>query len=463
MAGVYSGSTVTRTTQNQFRRLIYDAVARVIGAHPSLSAVPLEEDTQSPYFVRLPSIDLSRAITFLTRERPWESQSQARDTELDELLERQHNLNFKDGLGELPFWRLLILQSSDDHTSFVAAFIVHHAIADGASALAFHRSFLSALSTISHTLPTGDQSEAATRIVSPDTPLLPNLEALHPLKLTIPFLVRAQWNEWFPTKSTGLWTGQAITDDLSVRTTRLSTLSFSRDITQGLLAASRAQSTTLTATIEVAFAVAIFAHLGESDHGKEYSTLHADGTIGLRRLLPPDMIDEDSMGTFVSRYVQDHHRPTGLTAKGSKEGRLLEHFSWDEARSVNATIASELAKNGINVEIALLRWVGDFHQFFSGRIGQKRETSFEVSNLGMVKVHAKDAGDQSDPSPWTLGRVVFSQSAGVTGAALQASLVTGMDGGINIAVTWLDGIVENQWVADVLRSLEGLLQDLAQP
>ncbi|KIV90521.1 hypothetical protein PV10_07818 [Exophiala mesophila] len=458
VTGVYSASADSLTSQSQFRRLIYDAVAQVIAMHPSLSAVPLDEDTKSPYFVRLPSIDLTRAVTFLTRKKPWTSESQEHDAELDELLERQHNLNFKESLGEIPFWRLLIIESKDDHSCFVAAFIVHHALGDGASALAFHRSFLSALSTVSHTMATSEESEAVTRIVPPDVPLLPNLEALHPLKLTIPFIARALWGQWFPAKSRGLWAGRAVSDDPSVRTTRMSTLRFSRSITNGLLAASRAHSTTLTATIEVAIALALFAHLDAN----EYSTLRGNGTVGLRRLLPPDVIDDDSMGTFVSRYVQDHHRPTGLTGKGAKNENLIDYFSWDESRSVKATIASELAKNGTNVEIALLRWVSDFHQFFNGCIGQARETGFEVSNLGIMKLQQKGADNQSHPSPWTLGRVVFSQSAGVTGAAVQTSLVTGIDGELNIAVTWLEGIVDGQWIADVLRSLERLLQDLAK-
>lgn len=46
---------------------IYRACEAVIKQHPTVSAIPVGEDTQEPYFVRLPEVDLDRSIIFQKR------------------------------------------------------------------------------------------------------------------------------------------------------------------------------------------------------------------------------------------------------------------------------------------------------------------------------------------------------------------------------------------------------------
>jgi hypothetical protein len=47
---------------------IYRACAALIAEHPVLSAIPAADDTQQPYFVRLPQIDLDQVVTFHQRQ-----------------------------------------------------------------------------------------------------------------------------------------------------------------------------------------------------------------------------------------------------------------------------------------------------------------------------------------------------------------------------------------------------------
>jgi hypothetical protein len=131
-------------------------------------------------------------------------------------------------------------------------------------------------------------------------------------------------------------------------------------------------------------------------------------------------------------------------------------FSWDEARRVRGTIEAELSKRGRNSIVGLLRYAGDYHEFFRKKIGRRREESFEVSNIGVFKPdgHGQETGD------WRVGRVVFSQSANVVGAALEASLVTGGDGRLNMGFSWLEGVVDSEWMEKVMKALKSMMEEV---
>ena len=114
-----------------------------------------------------------------------------------------------------------------------------------------------------------------------------------------------------------------------------------------------------------------------------------------------------------------------------------------------------MRKEGKNSHVALLRFAGNLHNFFKGKIGKPRDESFEFSNIGVFQ-HGQQEGEGS-PN-WKIGKVVFSQSADVVGAALEASLVTGGDGRLNIGFSWLEGVVEGSWVELVMTSLRDLIE-----
>ncbi|KAH0528982.1 hypothetical protein TsFJ059_003789 [Trichoderma semiorbis] len=134
---------------SDLRKLVYAAAGDVISKHPVLFAIPANEDIPNAYFVSLPSIDLGQSVKFLIRSKPLNILDEGEDEELDAVLEDQHNTNFKNDYGTVPFWRLIILQDTEEDMSFTASFIYHHAIGDGFSGLVFHNTFLDSLETVS--------------------------------------------------------------------------------------------------------------------------------------------------------------------------------------------------------------------------------------------------------------------------------------------------------------------------
>jgi hypothetical protein len=204
--------------------LIYRALDATICDHPALGAIVADEDKPVPYFVRLPVVKLKEAVEFIAVTTALDTHSTAGVKDLDEILEQQHNRNFKQRFGEVPYWRLIVICEPKNVSQFIACFIYHHAIADGTSGLSFHRTFLSKLTSIADyraSSPISAESAGSRDgpiSIVPEKPLLPSLESLHPLPLSVSYMLRSLWHEHFTRNTSSLWTAAAITEATSMHT-----------------------------------------------------------------------------------------------------------------------------------------------------------------------------------------------------------------------------------------------------
>lgn len=434
-------------------KIIYRALGQLIDQHPILSAIPLDEDTKTPYFARLDSIDLAQCVFIVHRELAVPADGQT-DEELDAVLEEQHNTNFKEDLGSRPFWRIvMLLPISKSDLEITVSWIYHHALADGGSGAVFHRSLQNALrqATQLYSQDVGKIMDTDTVIQSPSDPLLPPLEDLHPLPLSAGYIVKQLWNDWFPSHAQGLWTGNPVPSEPSRM--RFKSLVLSRDATSALVQASRTRGVSLQATLQCILASATFMHLDN-----EWHTLRASGPISLRRYLKipstQRSIDEQ-LGTWVGQYEFDHRRQPTFASDSNNS-----YFDWAEALAVKSAIAAELAKDLKDTTVNLLRWVSDVTKFFTKKAGSKRGESFELSNVGVMKANIDDIGEGSSNDNWNIGRCVFSQSASVTGPAFCVSVATGGDGCAVLGFSWLEGAHEEGWVEQVMETAGKRIQQL---
>ncbi|EXJ91139.1 hypothetical protein A1O1_04248 [Capronia coronata CBS 617.96] len=429
------------------KHYIYDACRVAVGRHPILSAIPVDEDTNEPHFVRLPKIDLDRCVSFHERQHEalqgpndaaaGPGSDTNRDTDLDALLTTQHNISFAP---PHPFWRLCVLTDAAHPHRLTAAFVFHHALGDGNSAVAFHRTLCQALSEAVSTV---SDKTVPTIIPSPSTALLPNVEALHPMPLSISYLLTVLFKEkiW-SSRDPGLWTGSKIQLPL---VNRVHHLAFSQPSTTSFVNACRANGTTVTAGLQTVIAGALFAHLPDT-----FTTLNCGAVISTRRWLPPDVIDDDSMGVYFQDCTEDYRRQDFRT----------EMLPWDEARRSRKTLETVLSLKGKNATPNLLRYVNNYQkEIFLPKISKDRDSSYEVSNLGVVK---GTKGKEEGGSGVEMGRMVFTQSAVVTGRAIEVSVVTGQDGCLVLGFTWQKGVVEDTLMEQVISGVEEEVQRLAQ-
>ncbi|KAJ9614647.1 Alcohol acetyltransferase [Cladophialophora chaetospira] len=414
---------------------VYQACEDVIAQHPILSAIPVDEQTQSPHFIRLPKVDLDKCVTLTSRKHKFPWGTEARDAELEELLSSQHSIPY-----EAPnsFWRLCIL-SNTDH--FAAAFFYHHALGDGRSGMAFHRTFQQALS---RAITANNGSSVQALVPSPTTPLLPTIESLHPLPLTIWHIIKVLFKQkvwsW---RDSGLWTGAKCAVPLGQ--TQVRNVAFPASATITFKNLCRDNGTTITAALQTLIAGVLFSHLPSN-----YTSLNCSGALSMRQWLPPDAgITDDVMGVWIQELSETYNRTSFPADANSKTDPNL--LPWPEAQRSRRTIEHSLSLKGTNSVIGLLRYVNNYHEeLFLPKIGKERSSSFEVSNLGLFKPATATIGDEDNAE---IGRMMFTQSAGVMSAAIQFSVVTGADGCLVLGVTWQEGIVEEVLVEKVTESV----------
>ncbi|KAF1970813.1 hypothetical protein BU23DRAFT_570487 [Bimuria novae-zelandiae CBS 107.79] len=441
-----AASYTNNSSEIPLKDLIYRALHVVIERLPMLSAVVLNEDKKDSevYFARLQSIDLRTCVDFTERKPGIEDGAIYREYET--VLEKQHDINFKGAVGTRPFWRLVVLHAPQDNSTFTAFWHFHHALGDGSCGPIFHHAILSELQTASsHPAPSVPVDPI---VSSPSTPLLPPFEELHSHPISWPFFIRAILGSIFPSylapRVAKLWTGPPVSAPKPLPATKVQLLTLPASATTKLLQLSRANETTMQATLECCIATALLATLPAETCDK----VIASGPISVRSLLTHKgkPIGDDEFVLALAEYTYMHtrasHSPTEIP--------------WDEARAVRSVIQSELAKKGANNNVSLLRYVSDMHKYFTEKIGGERECSFELSNLGVLKAGA--GGEDG----WTLDQCIFSQTPNVTGPPFVCSAITGGDGCCVLAFSWLDGVMGEEMMRAVVKGVERQIEGLVQ-
>lgn len=446
--------TLSGALGHPLKDYVFKAVGALIERHPILSAVPVGEDTNRPYFVRLPEIDLSKSVFFQDGDyglSPEVDESDKPESnwgpKFDEFLQSQHDTPFDTGL---PFWRLFIMTDNNTEQRFMAVFVYHHAIGDGTSGKAFHATFLNELGN-ALTLPPGD----AEAIVRPlNLQLLPSLENLHPLPLSIFYILKTVFrSKIWSRRDPQLWTGAKM--NLPLRN-KVHHLSLSETTTTAIKHLCRKHSTTITAMLQTLLARALFAHIPNT-----YNKLCCTGAVSSRRWLPNDVVTDDSIGVWVQDFTDKYHR---------KDIAVSESFPWDEAQRSKQNIEAVLRRRGKNTNVGLLRFVKDFHRnLLTQNLGKERNLSFEVSNIGVFRdaltlLPSSSDGKESDENGTNLlqrpqvGRMIFSQSANVVGAAVNLSVVTGGDGCLVLTLSWQENVVETSVMALVMKQMRNQIK-----
>lgn len=396
----------------------------------------MADDTQEPYFVRLPTIDLEQVVQFTQREHGIPSDASELneplpDLDLQDLLQSEHNKPF---VAPNPYWRLHVLLDKEDMQRFTTAFVFHHALGDGMSGKAFHLSFLRAIQTAS-------DGETPLSVTSPRIPMLPNIEEIHPMPLSFWFLAKRIFQaKIYSPRSPGLWTGSKIQLPTS---TRLRLVPFSKALVEQLRKACRQERTTITALLQTVYARALFKHLPES-----FTLLNCTGAFSCRRFLP-DIITDESMGVFTADMNESYTRAAVSPADSAA-------FPWEEARRSRQTIQAALDLKGADTGPNLLKFVNDYQQELClSKVGQDRDKSFEVSNIGVVP-------STSGPDEPSIQGMVFSQCASVIGNAIGVSVVTGGDGSLVLAISWQEDVVEDELIDASIESTRDELRHLGR-
>ncbi|UPK89792.1 hypothetical protein LCI18_000727 [Fusarium solani-melongenae] len=421
--GIYANVCVTATYSNRHGQDLLDAlyrgVAAVMAKHPILSAVPVDTTT-TPRFVRLHLLNLKEVVTFI--EKPGYTPGATLDATLDELVQSQHNLPFKQDNSLVPFWRITVLQDPDDSSWFSLCLCFHHSLLDTQSAVIIHQD-------LEYALVSNDKGAAMETVEGSQKTLLPPLESMVHLP-TSPDFVHGQQSLGEPPQN--WWSGKPQT--LPVQT-RFSSIWIPSASFTSLRRKCKEQGVTLTAALMSLIAGALF-HVLPS----EYSVIQGDCAVSLRRFLP-DYIDQRSAGCYVGSLSEVYNR----------ESQSI----WRDAKRTKKTIDETLQLRGADMPVGYLKHVPDISGWLSGRMGKKRWAAWELSNVGGF-----DDAPGLKLENQQIQSVMFSQSASACSGAVKVSAASGRDGRLGLGFTWQKGVVGDEVVKELVQSLVDLIQEI---
>lgn len=146
-------------------------------------------------------------------------------------------------------------------------------------------------------------------------PLLPNVAAVYPMPLSIPYLASVLFRVkvWSPAKDPGLWTGSEVRVPLE---TQMQHIVIPKSLARAPKESCRRYNTTITAALQNIVTRSFFTHLPTT-----FLQIQCSGALSTRRLLPRSIITDDSIGV----WVQDYHEGY------SRDDLTTDSFPWDKA------------------------------------------------------------------------------------------------------------------------------------
>ena len=401
--------------------------------HSPLSAVVRNADNDKSYYERAEQVDLANHVEI--SDGPLSSDVSELEA-IEKLIPAVHDQQWQPNI---PPWKIVVLplQPKDEARTarcFIA-FSFSHALGDGISGLAFHRSFLQGLQQ------PGNADKTSTVIHRGSFQLAPPFDTRERLPISWMFLLGPFIAVYLPqfianlfglraaasTIDAGTWTGSPIFYEPKTYRTKVKVLEIEERHVKKALQACRAHDAKLTGL----FHQFIVRALSESLPSPEVTNLVSQTAINMRGSVG---VSDDDMGLYVSGDYEVFPRMDPSSTDSTE--------MWTAASTTTKKLA-ECAATLQDQPVGLLRFLPSITKWTRGKIGEKRDCSYELSNLGafdLEKPVSGSAGDGSlDRDRCRICKVVFSQPGNVPGGPLEFNVVSIRGGSLVCVVSWQEG------------------------
>ena len=272
------------------------------------------------------------------------------------------------------------------------------------------------------------------------------------------FFLKTLWTELRPSflapKRVLPWTG-GLADIHAPYKTKVRLLVVDAETSRDVLKVCRMHGTTLTGLVQALMLLSLARQLPSEE------VFHSQTPISLRSYVSIPGFDPAKSSAVLVTVLAHVFPPEQVRCLRSllSEGKdsSLEDKLWELAATVKADLkrrAEELPANDLT---GLLSYAGDLRERFRKMHGKPLDSTFEVSNVGVI---ASDSGSSEDIN---LTRLAFCQSGGPIGTAIKAS-VAGAKGSGAVAITWVwqDGVLDDGIVDGIKSDLDTWTRNLAQ-
>lgn len=394
----------------------YAPLSHCISQHPFLSVLVMDRHTDKAYYQRAPHVDLSQHISILPPLT--DTTDTAKTSAIQSLLAADLDRPFTH---TVPPWRVLVTPLHP--SSCILTFSYSHSILDGPSGLSFHRTLLSALNNPLTTL-----APQTAKVPSCSLPLRPPFDSPSTLPISPPFLLSPLLAALLPafitsylniapqavTLSEKTWTGTPCAFVAGTTRSKVVVRGIDADTVSRALEAARARGVKLTGVMHVLVGRGLRAALGERVELVAVSAVNMRGAVGR---------EAGEMGEFASGCY------TAFLEGGSGGGSLTEG-EWKEAGRVTGEL-KEARGRLRDQAIGLLRFLPSVRGWLRGKVGGRRDCSYEVSNLG-----ALDFGGGGEVR---IVEAVFAQPGMVVSCPVCVNVVSVKGGRLVYTVTWATG------------------------
>lgn len=428
-------------TSDQLVTLLCTALAQVVGQHAALCFGLHGETTSTPSYLPVETIDLNNKLFVFDGFT---------EGDMMQHLQAEHDAPWTSQETNPP-WKLNVYHdSSKSSDTLHIAFIYHHALLDGLSGAIFHSSLRAALNEAKPSPRFANDMQIK---VQQPLSLAPPIESLVNFNLSWGFLIGKVLEEYGPQRFFGKKNDHFAgldceISDLYPFQTQLRLLTINSDTVNSLLTKCKSKKVSMSVLLSVILArsLAVARDSSEAFIGSlPYTLKRVSGTDY------QSMVNQTSaLETEYSSNLLEELRGLDLDKRPFDAAVSL----WALAEKESARLQSHLTNCRVNNLVGLLPYVSDHHEFYRKKLGKKRELTFELSNIGVIKPGATSSDS------WRIEKAIFTQGAAVVGPALNVNVASVLEGPMSMTFSWQNKIVEESVVITTMETFESTLRQL---
>lgn len=467
VAGIYHFPDQDHFGHAQEPAFYFPALRKCVETHPLLTAVVKNAMTADEQYTQVPVVDLRQHVHLLSATSQ-DAHTDVEDPQILHAIRRLHNdpdLAFFNKAGDIPSWRIDILPLNSPKQRVFISFTYSHCVGDGMSGPYFHRTFLEALNSEPII------NAAADPLVKTQAKALP---VLPHLPVSLSFLLAPALGHYLPAFLSRLlgvkasasgaddetWTGPVMFDDrLSpnqpVRTA-LEIFDLDRETLEAVIGACRRHQTKLTSLLNEFIALCLSRRLpGYHSRFSQKKNLISCIPTNLRKAagIPQGVLGNQSSAAYSRHPIT---RAKELT---------IENDVWERASRQSTLLATSVT--GLRDQpIGLLGWISNIKAWTEEKMGQQRDSSWQLSNL-----MAFDGGSEGI----FVEKMFFDQPADAVGLSMNFNTISVKGGELVICVAWQVGALgldkiegidiednERRVVSEILEDLRSYIKLVAQ-
>ncbi|KIL86808.1 hypothetical protein FAVG1_10064 [Fusarium avenaceum] len=414
----------------------FHALRRCIEEHPFFCVIVGDKHTDKAYYERVSSINVEEHISIVEDSSVQAGSLEAIGRSIESELDRPF-------VAGIPPWRIVVLPLSSSQCHI--AFSYSHTIGDGIAGVAFHKTFLSGLSETPATVP-------SSTISPPDKPFPEMFDTDKRLPISWSFLLApflAAYMPYFIVKMLGLrvsassvdegtWTATPIFFNPETHRTRLRIRSVAASQVNKAVQLARTHDARLTGVMHQIIVRALSKAVVDNNvtNFVPQTALNMRKSIGMSN----DMVHDVVSGCYTV------HPRSAATGPLTEE----EWASASEATKQFAVASTKLE----DCAVGLLRYVPSIRKWTLGKIGKKRDSSYEFSNVGVFD------GGLAAKGQVEVTKLTFAQPSHVGGCPICFNVASVKGGDLVYTVTWQPGALGLGDDAAEERIVEGICDNI---